>query len=103
MTGHGPVLDLGWPIRDHHHPGQPPSSFRRSAGASCCPTRAQTAGQFTSELATTLNKQGLVDGLVAHSHLQIIGEVEEQALRNLFWRPQLLKPPSDFVAESPRP
>src|SRR3954452_25140588 len=65
-------------------------------------SRAQAAGQLTAQLASPLDEQRLVDGLVAHPHLRVVGEVHPQALRDLLRRPQLLQTPGHLLQQATR-
>src|ERR1035437_8856787 len=68
----GAVLHLGRAFTDHHHVGDSTDARSRlslSVGAS----GTQTASQLAAQLSPALDVEGLVDGLVAHAHLAVVG------------------------------
>ena len=98
VAGHRPVLDLGGPLADHDPRGDLASALHLALGPPGRPTTAQAAGQLPTELAPALDKECLVDRLVAHPHHRIVGEVVAQAPGDLIGRPPLAEPPFDLVA-----
>jgi hypothetical protein len=49
----------------------------------------QATGEFPAQLAPALDKEGLIDRLVAHPHHRIVWELDTQATSDLFGRPPL--------------
>ena len=86
VAGHGPVVDLGWAVADQDHVLDPLPRRRWSACRrglrSARPVRRQ-AGQLAAEPAAALDVQRLVDRLVRHPHLRIVGKVLPQPSRDL--------------------
>ena len=81
--------------RDHDHVRDAARRRCDLAGPSLRATGAQTAGQFAAQLAAALHVQRLVDRLVRHPHLRIVGKLDAQ-------------PPGDLLratttARDPRP
>ena len=98
VSGHGPVGGLGGPVGDQQLRwdvgaaaalvGQPSRFAQRPPGA-------QATGQLAAQLAPSLHVEGLVDGLVGHLHLRVVGELRAQCATDLFGTPPLLQPGSD--------
>ena len=64
------------------------------------PTSAQTGCQFATQRASTLDEQGLVDGLMADAHGDVIQEVNRQASSDLLGsgaRPPAILPRADCL------
>jgi hypothetical protein len=69
------VFYLGRSIADHHYVGDPPELWPGLAFAAGAP-RPQAAGQLPTQFSTALDVKGLIDGLVAHAHLEVVGIVQ---------------------------
>ena len=76
VAGHGPVLDLGGTLGDHHHVADLALARRLalSLGAAHGPALAQTAKELLAQGSSALHEQRHVDGLVRHPHLRVVGE-----------------------------
>jgi hypothetical protein len=74
-------------IADHDHVRDPGAVSLASLSFASGATPAQAAREFAAELASALDKEGLVDRLVAHPHHRIVRELLAQAHRYLFGRP----------------
>ena len=101
MPGHRPVGGLGGPVADHHHvlelpgagmPGPPWPAHR--------PARPQAGGQLPAQSAPALHIQRLVDRLVGHPHLALVGEPRGQGVADLPRRPLLAFSQSSTCARS---
>jgi len=95
VTGYGPVLGLGRALRDVDHVRDAASTLNAAAGPTLSPAGAETAVQLPAQLAPALDEQRLVDGLVAHPHHRIVGELEPQPAGDLLRRPPFLQPLGD--------
>src|SRR5687767_9157504 len=60
----------------------------------------QAPGQLAAQLATTLDVERLVDRLVRHPHLRVVGELGRQALRDLLRGPQAFQVAGHPVAQA---
>jgi hypothetical protein len=95
VAGHGSVRHLGGPFADHDIgrdellSASLPSGPRNSQRSS----RPEARGEFTAQRTTSLDIESLVYGLVGDPHGHIIGEVDLEAVRNLFRAPRLGPPP----------
>ena len=98
VAGHRSVFYLGGALADHDHVRDLASLLDPALATATPCARAQAAGQLTAQFAAALDEEGLVDGLVAHLHHRIVGELQAQARRDLLGRPQLLEPLGDLVA-----
>ena len=76
VAGHGTVVDLGGSFGDVHHPGQPASAVAVPRFGGGVRPDAQASGQLAAQLAAALHEQRLIDRLVAHPHLRVVGEVQ---------------------------
>jgi hypothetical protein len=76
VARHGTVVDLGGPLGDHDHPRDTAPPLGGAALAALGAARTQASGQFTAQLAAALDVERLVDRLVTHPHLRIVGEVQ---------------------------
>ena len=56
-----------------------------AARAAVALSAAQASGQFTTQFTTALDEQPLIDGLVAHPHLRLVGVVQSQPFADLQW------------------
>ncbi|MCP2202413.1 hypothetical protein LX90_006128 [Lentzea flava] len=85
VAGDRPVLGRGGPFADHHHRAEEPrlAPVRVAAGFAHGAAGAQRAGQFTAQLATSLDIEGLVDRLVDHVPLRPVGMLPSQHRRDL--------------------
>jgi hypothetical protein len=96
---HGPVLDLGGTLADHHHRRLEPlaalvgPAVRFAHGA----PGAQTPGQLATQLAPALDIKGLIDRLVRHVHLRLIGEPQPQPPADLFRAPSSTQSAGDLL------
>ena len=82
------VLDLGWALGNHDHPGDQPGP--RSAGAVWSDAwhgRFVVMVQLAAQFASGLDEERQVNGLVAHVHLGIVGIGTSQPPRYLLGRP----------------
>jgi hypothetical protein len=76
VARYGTISDCGGAFGDVDHAGDPAPSFDAAALLADGSSRPQTSGQLTLQLAPSLHEQRLVDRLVAHPHLRVIGEVQ---------------------------
>jgi hypothetical protein len=83
MAGHGAVGGLGRPVADHDHVGDATRVLVAAPATPGCSAGTQAAGQFPAQLTAALHEQCLVDGLVAHPHHGIGGELDAQAAGDL--------------------
>ncbi len=93
VPGHRPVIGLGWPLADHHHvldPAAPLISL--PARLAQRPAGPQAGRQLPAQRTAALHVDRLVDGLVRHPHLRLIGESSLQHHADLLWRPPLGQP-----------
>ena len=70
---------------------RPRRSTVDAAGLADRPPGPQPFVQVTAQLAAALDVQGLVDRLVGHPHLRIVGEVDPQPCRDLLGRQLILE------------
>src|SRR6266545_6480611 len=79
VTRYGSVLDLGRPLADVDHVGNPAAALvgfpPRLAQR---PTCTKMNRELTAERASALNVDRLIDGLVRHPHLRVVGELAAQ-------------------------
>src|ERR1700734_2643798 len=78
VPGHRPVLDLSRTIADHDHVRDPRAVSLAALSLAGDATTAQTARELAPEFASALDKEGLVDRLVAHPHHRIVRELLAQ-------------------------
>jgi hypothetical protein len=86
VAGHRPVGGLGGPFGDVHHPCDVRS--RRGCAAVRAPSNpsgTQTPSQFLAERTSSLDEHRLIDRLVRHPPLWIVGVVEAQSMSDLLW------------------
>ena len=89
LTGHkwfcsAPMCDAflvlaqapGGPLGDHDHPRQAPALLRPALGTAGGASGTKTAGELPAQLAAALDEEGLVDRLVAHPHLRVVGVIQ---------------------------
>jgi hypothetical protein len=97
-----PVGGLGRALADHQHrrleAGAP--LVRPALSLADGAAGAQALGQLATQLTAALDIQGLVDGLVSHVHLRLLGELQPQPLADLFRPPSSAKPVGDDLAQS---
>ena len=83
VPGHGSVVGFRGALADQDHraghPWGPP--LRPAPRTSQCASGAQRPGQLATQLAPTLQIEGLIDGFVGHLHLRTVGEVSAQSAR----------------------
>ena len=90
VARHGSVFDLRGAFGDGDHPDDWATSRRGSrARTSPSPARAQARGELLSQLALGLDEDRLVDGLVRHPPLWLVGVLLAQAVGDLLGRPLL--------------
>ena len=68
------VLDLRRAIADQHHVFELACAHSAAQGATLRTTRAEAAREFLAERATPLHEERLVDRLMRHALLQVVGE-----------------------------
>jgi hypothetical protein len=90
-AGHGPVGDLRGPLGDHDLALNITPGLDSPLRLADRPPRPQTAGQFPAQLATSLQVEGLVDGLVGDAHGVIVAEVSSEATGDLLGGVQRLQ------------
>ena len=98
MAGHRPVLDLGRPLADQDHVGQLTTAdpVERSTPR---PAGAQAARQLGPQATSTLHEERLVDRLVGHPHLRLVGVILPQLPGDLLGRPAGLEEALDDPAQ----
>jgi hypothetical protein len=86
VTGHGPVLDGGGAVADHHHwvdePGSTPLGV--PAWFAAGPAGADGCLHFLFQAAAGLEIQHLVDRFHAHPHALVVGMFPQQSVADLF-------------------
>src|SRR5260370_3324827 len=99
VTWYRPVSNLGRPLANHDHVLQNASAaLACSPVTALCTSGAQVALKFLTQAASTLNVQGLVDGLVGHTHRWLVRIVQSQFRGDLLRRPALSKSVFHFLA-----
>ncbi len=76
MPGNGTVLDLSGALADHDHPWQTAAPIRCRSRLPGRASRSQAAGEFSAQLPASLYEQGLIDRLVVHVHLRVVGMLQ---------------------------
>jgi hypothetical protein len=100
-TGHRAIVGLGRPLADVDHVGdRSPAQGRPGPGRPPRPTLPQGEGELGAQLAPCLQIQCLVNGLVGHSHLPVIGIVLFQSGADLLRGPFLCQALVDRGMES---
>src|SRR5579864_8871261 len=90
VARHGSVFDLRGAFGDVDHPQDCASSKGGSrARTSPSPARAQARGELLSQLALRLDEDRLVDGLVRHPPLWLVGVLLVEPVGDLLGRPLL--------------
>ena len=81
MPGNGSILDLGRAFTDQHVARDviPRSATNSSSGDAQRSPGSQTRHELTLQGSTSLDVEGLIDGLVTDPHGLIIGELDRQA------------------------
>src|SRR5947199_8739376 len=88
MAGYGAIGGFGPTNGDHDHVGDTAPTLDAALRSALGPAAAQTTGQLAAKLASALHVEGLVDRLVRHPHLGILGELVAQTASDLQRRPQ---------------
>ena len=84
----GPLADED--VRRHEGLAAPPCALPGFAQRS---SRAQAGGQLATKCTAARHVQCLVDRFVADAHGGVVGEVDQQPVRDLFWTPCSCPPP----------
>jgi len=100
VARHGAVLDLGWSVADQHHVLQLARARGATAGAPLGAPRPRAPRELLAQRSAPLHKQRLIDRLVRHTHLQIVGIVEDQPCGNLLRGPS---PSQSLLHGAPKP
>ena len=90
MAWHRPILDIGGPLGDVDHPGDPswPAGLTNTTlGLALAAPAPQRSSQILAELAPGLDEQRLIDRLVRHPHLRPVRELRDESGRDLLRRP----------------
>jgi hypothetical protein len=89
VPGNGSVLGLRGPLADQDLRGDELLAAAAAAGPwdTECASGAQARGQLAAQRSTSLDVQGLVDGLVRDAHGPIIGEIDREPARDLLRAP----------------
>ena len=83
VARHGPVGGLGRALADRDPAAARGRRCGWAAGFAQLPTGPQARGELTVQPATRLNVDRLVDRLVRHPHLRLIGKVQPQPASDL--------------------
>src|SRR5674476_45512 len=76
VARNGTIVCFGGPLGDHDHPRQAPALLRPALGTAGGASGTQTAGELSAQLAAALDEERLVDRLVAHPHLRVVGVIQ---------------------------
>src|SRR5664280_479756 len=76
VARNGTIVCFGRPLGDHDHPRQAPALLRPALGTAGGASGTQTAGELPAQLAAALDEERLVDRLVAHPHLRVVGVIQ---------------------------
>src|SRR5664279_5075692 len=76
VARNGTIVCFGRPLGDHDHPRQAPALLRPALAAAGGASGTQTAGELPAQLAAALDEERLVDRLVAHPHLRVVGVIQ---------------------------
>jgi len=98
VPGDGPVFNLRRSLADADHAWDAAAAVLATLRAPERPTGAQTLGQLAAEPASSLNVNGLIDGLVGHPQRRILWKVLSELDRDLP-RTQLLEEPGLYLLE----
>src|ERR1700752_1158481 len=88
VTGDCAIRNLGWPLADTDHAWNAAASlFRIPVWSTKRSSGPQTNSELPAKSASALHVDRLVDGLVGHPHLRLVGELALQLGGDLFWAP----------------
>ena len=87
VPGHGAVFDLGGALGDHDHVVDGPLAARLAGSLRTAqgPALAQAAVQLLAQRPPALDEERHIDGLVAHTHLRVLGIRPGQPVGDLLW------------------
>ena len=104
VAGHGPVSGLGWALGDvDHRPDGGTRAHRPTLGPTTGPPRPQPDGQLLAQLTFALDVEGLIDRLVRHPPLWIVGMIPSQPPADLFRGALLTGEHGSHLGPQPRP
>jgi len=102
-TGHRTIVGLGGPLADVDHVWDlSPAQGRPGPRHPPSPALAQSQGELRVQLATRLQIQRLINGLVRHSHLRVVRMILFQSFTDLLRRPLLSQALVDRVMQPGR-
>jgi len=76
VAWHGAVVGFCGAFAEHDHAGDAAATVGGSAGLAGRSSGPQAPRQLTAQLASALHEQRLVDRLVAHAHLRVVGVIQ---------------------------
>ena len=98
----GPVVDLRGPVLDEHHVAQR-ASLMPPPWPAMHPTSTEPFRQLTRQRPPRINEQRLIDRLVRHPHLGVIGEVDAKPSRDLLTNADSTDARPHYAAAHTRP
>ena len=101
MARDGAILDLGRPLGDHHHVGDPPAIVHPSVRFAARAPGPQARRQLAAQLPARLHIQRLINRFMTDPHARIIRELAPQPRGDLLRRAAVHQPPLD-LPQQPR-
>jgi hypothetical protein len=100
VPGHGPIGDRRRSLADVDHVAQPSATFIRTAmRLAQGPPGPQAGMQLATQIPFALNVNRLIDHIVRHPHLRIIGKVQPQPASDLSGTVLLIQPSLHFIVQ----